>query len=75
MLYEVITVGGGIGDHDAGQVIAVAVMYPDGRLALFEPVLPPPTLLIFGGDQMAVPLVRFANHHHGHFCIRGRGVV
>jgi xanthine dehydrogenase accessory factor len=39
----------------------VTVMYPDGRLALFEPVLPPPTLLIFGGDQMAVPLVRFAN--------------
>jgi xanthine dehydrogenase accessory factor len=36
------------------------VVYPDGRLALFEPVLPPPTLLIFGGDQMALPLVRFA---------------
>jgi xanthine dehydrogenase accessory factor len=36
------------------------VVYPDERLALFEPVLPPPTLLIFGGDQMAVPLVRFA---------------
>jgi xanthine dehydrogenase accessory factor len=38
----------------------VTVVYPDERLALFEPVLPPPTLLIFGGDQMAVPLVRFA---------------
>jgi xanthine dehydrogenase accessory factor len=34
--------------------------YPDGRVALFEPRLPPPTLLIFGADQMAVPLVRLA---------------
>jgi xanthine dehydrogenase accessory factor len=34
--------------------------YPDGRVALFEPVLPPPTLLIFGADQTAVPLVRLA---------------
>lgn len=34
--------------------------YPDARAALFEPVLPPPTLLIFGGDQAAIPLVRFA---------------
>ncbi|MCZ7541198.1 MAG: XdhC family protein [Anaerolineae bacterium] len=36
------------------------VTYPDGRVALLEPVLPPPTLLIFGGEQIAVPLVRFA---------------
>jgi xanthine dehydrogenase accessory factor len=36
------------------------VSYPDGRVALFEPVLPPPTLLIFGAEQVAVPLVRFA---------------
>ena len=34
---------------------------PDGRIALFEPILPPPTLIIFGAEQMAVPLVRFAN--------------
>jgi xanthine dehydrogenase accessory factor len=34
--------------------------YPDGRVALLVPGLPPPTLLIFGADQMAVPLVRFA---------------
>ncbi len=34
--------------------------YPDGRVALFEPVLPPPTLLIFGAVQTAVPLVRLA---------------
>jgi len=38
----------------------VTVSYTDGRVALFEPVLPPPTLLIFGADQAAVPLVRFA---------------
>jgi xanthine dehydrogenase accessory factor len=38
----------------------VTAVYPDGRVALLEPVLPPPTLLIFGADQMAVPLVRFA---------------
>lgn len=36
------------------------VSYEDGRVALFEPVLPPPTLLIFGADEAAVPLVRFA---------------
>jgi xanthine dehydrogenase accessory factor len=34
--------------------------YPDGTVALFEPVLPPPVLLIFGGDVAAQPLVRFA---------------
>jgi hypothetical protein len=33
------------------------VTYPDGRVALFEPVLPPDD---FGADQMAVPLVRLA---------------
>jgi xanthine dehydrogenase accessory factor len=38
----------------------VTAAYPDGRIALLEPVLSPPTLLIFGADQMAVPLVRFA---------------
>jgi xanthine dehydrogenase accessory factor len=38
----------------------VTVSYPDGRVALFEPVLPPPTLLIFGAEQVAVPLVQFA---------------
>jgi xanthine dehydrogenase accessory factor len=38
----------------------VTVSYPDGQIALLEPVLPPPTLLIFGADQMAVPLVRLA---------------
>ncbi len=38
----------------------VTAVYPDERLALFEPMLPPPTLLIFGGEPMAVPLVRFA---------------
>ncbi len=27
---------------------------------MFEPVLPPPMLIIFGADQMAVPLVRLA---------------
>ncbi len=31
-----------------------------GEVALLEPVLPPPTLLIFGGDPVAVPLVRLA---------------
>ena len=36
------------------------VTYPDGRVALFEPIVPPPTLLIFGAEQIAVPLVRFA---------------
>jgi xanthine dehydrogenase accessory factor len=36
------------------------VTYPDGRVALLEPILPPLTLLIFGGEQIAVPLVRFA---------------
>lgn len=39
---------------------AQTVSYEDGRVALFEPVLPPLTLLIFGADQAAVPLVRFA---------------
>ncbi|MBN1678838.1 MAG: XdhC family protein [Anaerolineae bacterium] len=38
----------------------ISVSYPDGRVALFEPVQPPLTLLIFGGEQVAVPLVRFA---------------
>ncbi len=37
-----------------------SVTYPGGRVALLEPVLPPPTLLIFGAEQIAVPLVRFA---------------
>ncbi|NDJ79364.1 MAG: XdhC family protein [Chloroflexi bacterium] len=37
------------------------VTFADGRVALIEPVLPPPTLLIFGGEQIAVPLVRLAN--------------
>ena len=41
-----------------GQTISTT--YPDGRIALFEPVLPPPTLLIFGGEQTAIPLVRLA---------------
>lgn len=43
-------------DHERPR----SVTYPDGRAALFEPVLRPPTLLIFGGDQLAVPLVRLA---------------
>lgn len=38
----------------------VTATYPGGRVALFEPVQPPPTLLIFGAEQTAVPLVRFA---------------
>jgi xanthine dehydrogenase accessory factor len=50
--------------HDAlaalDQDLPVTVSYPDGHVALFEPVLPPPTLLIFGAEQVAVPLVRFA---------------
>lgn len=40
----------------------VSVTYPDGRVALFEPVLPPPTILIFGGESIAVPLVRLAHY-------------
>jgi len=36
------------------------ISYADGRAAFFEPVLPPYTLLIFGGEQTAVTLVRFA---------------
>jgi xanthine dehydrogenase accessory factor len=40
----------------------VTITYPEGRVALFEPVLPPPTLLIFGGEQIAVPLVHLANY-------------
>lgn len=43
-------------DHDLPHTI----VYPDGRAALLEPVLHPPTLLIFGADQLAVPLVRLA---------------
>jgi xanthine dehydrogenase accessory factor len=43
--------------HDGQPMTA---LYPDGRIALFEPVLPPPLLLIFGGNQIAVPLVRLA---------------
>lgn len=39
----------------------VSVSYADGRVGLFEPALPPPTLLIFGAEQIAVPLVRLAN--------------
>lgn len=39
---------------------ALTKAYPGGRVALLEPILPPPTLLIFGADQMAVPLVRLA---------------
>ncbi len=37
-----------------------SVRYPDGRVALLEPRLPPPTLLIFGGEAVAVPLVKMA---------------
>ncbi len=37
-----------------------SVRYADGRVALFEPRLPPPTLLIFGGEAVAVPLVQLA---------------
>ncbi len=39
----------------------VSRTYPDGRVALIEPVLPPPTLLVFGADQVVVPLVRLAH--------------
>ncbi len=39
---------------------AVTAAYPDGRIALLEPTLPPPTLLIVGADVVAVPLVRLA---------------
>ncbi len=39
---------------------ASAVTYPDGRVALFEPVQTAPLLLIFGADPVAVPLVRLA---------------
>ncbi|RPJ01701.1 MAG: hypothetical protein EHM39_02925, partial [Chloroflexi bacterium] len=39
---------------------AVTAAYPDGRIALLEPVLPLPTLLIVGADVVAVPLVRLA---------------
>ncbi len=38
----------------------VSVMLDDGRVALCEPVVSPPTLLIFGAVQIAVPLVRLA---------------
>ena len=38
----------------------VTASYPDGRVALLEPAAPPPTLLIFGADQAAVPLARLA---------------
>ncbi len=34
--------------------------YADGRVALLEPRLPPPTLLIFGAEAVAVPLVKMA---------------
>lgn len=40
--------------------LPVSITYPDGRVALFEPVQPPPTLLIFGAEQVAVPLTRLA---------------
>lgn len=39
---------------------AFSATYADGAVALFEPVLEPLTLLIFGADQTAVPLVRIA---------------
>ncbi len=39
----------------------VSVTYPDGQVALLEPVVPPPMLLIFGATAAAVPLVQFAN--------------
>jgi xanthine dehydrogenase accessory factor len=42
------------------QDLATFVTYPTGRIALFEPVQPPPLLLIIGADQVAVPLARFA---------------
>lgn len=38
----------------------VTVAYPDGSIALLEPVVPPPTLLIFGATQEAIPLVQMA---------------
>jgi xanthine dehydrogenase accessory factor len=38
----------------------VSVTDPSGRVALLEPVVPPPTLLIFGASDRAVPLVRLA---------------
>jgi len=38
----------------------VTASLPENRVALLEPAVPPPTLLIFGGDQAAVPLVRLA---------------
>ena len=44
----------------SGDDRAVTHTCPDRRIALFEPVLPPPTLLIFGAEQIAVPLVRLA---------------
>ena len=61
--------GGGASLPDGVQQDALAafaderpqsVRYADGRVALFEPRLPPPTLLIFGGEAIAVPLVQMA---------------
>jgi len=59
--------GGALVERLIGDALAArrgdlpaTVSYPDGRVALLEPVLPPPTLLIFGAEHTAVPLVRFA---------------
>ncbi len=41
-------------DHPA------SITYPNGCVALFEPQLPPPLLLIFGAEPIAAPLVRMA---------------
>ena len=38
----------------------VSITYPDDRVALLEPIVPPPLLLIFGASERAVPLVKFA---------------
>ncbi|HEX3053692.1 MAG TPA: XdhC/CoxI family protein [Aggregatilineaceae bacterium] len=38
----------------------LSVTYAGGQVALFEPMMLPPTLLIFGAEQIAVPLVRLA---------------
>lgn len=50
--------GGALAALQADQLQTITC--PDGRIALLEPVLPPPMLLIFGGEQIAVPLVRLA---------------
>ncbi len=38
----------------------LSVTYAGGQVALYEPRMLPPTLLIFGAEQIAVPLVRLA---------------